>query len=179
MNTILPLLRKGSFIRSFVLFACIIVVVVMFWFVWNAFLSPESRATREMEKNYALYENWMQEYNQAITEDTYGGKTPEETLRLFIEALENEDIELASKYFLLDTKNSRKKYELALSEKKEDGTLTSLLDILRKMEKVEDGAIPDNTQIYGIKNSVGLLDYSIIFKKNNNPSAVIWKIEEM
>jgi len=36
-----------------------------------------------------------------MSEDTYGGKTPEETLNLFIEALKKEDLELASKYFVL------------------------------------------------------------------------------
>jgi len=35
-------------------------------------------------------------------EDTYGGETPEETLELFISALEKGDVELASKYFVLD-----------------------------------------------------------------------------
>lgn len=32
--------------------------------------------------------------------DTYGGDTPEETLRLFVEALEAKDYELAAKYFV-------------------------------------------------------------------------------
>src|SRR3990167_283218 len=34
--------------------------------------------------------------------DTYGGDTPEETLELFISALKTGDIDLASKYFVLD-----------------------------------------------------------------------------
>lgn len=34
--------------------------------------------------------------------DKYGGKTPEETINLFITALRRDDIELASKYFVLD-----------------------------------------------------------------------------
>lgn len=32
--------------------------------------------------------------------DTYGGKTPQETLRMYIEAVEKGDYELASKYFI-------------------------------------------------------------------------------
>ncbi len=38
--------------------------------------------------------------------DTYGGKTPEETLELFIEALEAGDYELASKYYLPEQQES-------------------------------------------------------------------------
>lgn len=33
-------------------------------------------------------------------QDTYGGKTPQETLRLYIEAVEKRDFDLASKYFV-------------------------------------------------------------------------------
>ncbi|MBI3019760.1 MAG: hypothetical protein HYY60_00320, partial [Parcubacteria group bacterium] len=63
--------------------------------VWAAtvYLSPEARKARDaneyLERLQAEYKN-----------DTYGGATPEETLSLFIAALEKGDIELASKYFL-------------------------------------------------------------------------------
>ncbi|OHA07512.1 MAG: hypothetical protein A3B29_02360 [Candidatus Sungbacteria bacterium RIFCSPLOWO2_01_FULL_51_34] len=53
--------------------------------------SPEYRAEQDLkalERRYA--------------EDTYGGKTPEETLELFIAALKKEDIDLAVKYFVFD-----------------------------------------------------------------------------
>ncbi|OGZ97033.1 MAG: hypothetical protein A3I44_06045 [Candidatus Sungbacteria bacterium RIFCSPLOWO2_02_FULL_51_17] len=53
--------------------------------------SPEYRAEQDLkalQKRYA--------------EDTYGGKTPEETLELFIAALKKEDIDLAVKYFVFD-----------------------------------------------------------------------------
>ncbi|OHA07435.1 MAG: hypothetical protein A2934_05600 [Candidatus Sungbacteria bacterium RIFCSPLOWO2_01_FULL_47_10] len=53
--------------------------------------SPEYQAEQEVE---SLTRQYM--------EDTYGGETPEETLELFISALEKGDVELASKYFVLD-----------------------------------------------------------------------------
>lgn len=37
--------------------------------------------------------------------DTYGGDTPEETLRLFVEAIEKKDYELAAKYYLPEIQN--------------------------------------------------------------------------
>lgn len=38
-------------------------------------------------------------------EDTYGGATPEETLKLFVQALEDKDYVLASKYFIPEKQN--------------------------------------------------------------------------
>ena len=43
----------------------------------------------------------IERYEELMRQDTYGGKTPEETLKLFVEALKKEDIELAAKYFSL------------------------------------------------------------------------------
>ena len=42
--------------------------------------------------------NWERQY----AEDTYGGDTPEETLRLFVSALKAGDTDLAAKYFVID-----------------------------------------------------------------------------
>ena len=41
------------------------------------------------------------EAERPYLEDIYGGKTPKETLELFIAAIEKEDFNLASKYFIL------------------------------------------------------------------------------
>ncbi|HNW96757.1 MAG TPA: hypothetical protein PKL20_02880, partial [Candidatus Paceibacterota bacterium] len=50
-------------------------------------------------KNAALmikgYNEMMDKISKTLTEDTYGGKTPQETLDMFINALEKGDIELA------------------------------------------------------------------------------------
>src|SRR3989338_5949308 len=41
------------------------------------------------------------EQERPYLEDTYGGATPKETLDLFIAAVEKEDFDLASKYFVI------------------------------------------------------------------------------
>lgn len=50
------------------------------------------------------------EIKKPYLEDYYGGKTPEETLRMFFDALRKDDIELASKYFYLDYQRQYGKY---------------------------------------------------------------------
>ena len=39
---------------------------------------------------------------ERVMADTFGGKTPQETLSMYIEAVEKKDYELASKYFVED-----------------------------------------------------------------------------
>lgn len=67
------------------------------------FFSPEARQERAMADLLERYAN-----------DTYGGETPEETLSLFIKALETGDVELASKYFVVE-KQEEMKEELTKS----------------------------------------------------------------
>ena len=68
-------------------FLGIIVIVGGGFFVWERYLSPQAKSNRETQKNYEKYLAWEENYKKAMTEDTYGGKTPEETLKMFIEAL--------------------------------------------------------------------------------------------
>ena len=59
----------------------------------------------EQKELRASIEAWEQEGKDLIKlykKDTHGGDTPEETLLLFITALEMEDYELASKYYLVE-----------------------------------------------------------------------------
>ena len=57
-----------------------------------------------------LYQQWSQQRYIASVEvlkaeyknDTYGGATPEETMQMFIKAFQAGDLELASKYFIIE-----------------------------------------------------------------------------
>ena len=72
---------------------------------------------REQDKAAAL--------EAAYKADTYGGATPEETLKLFIDALEKKDYELASKYFVAEEQGKQKN---VLEEGSRGDALTVLLD---------------------------------------------------
>ena len=61
--------------------------------------------------------------------DTFGGATPEETLALFIEALEAEDVELASKYFLPD---DREEMKSDLEKAKQEQQLSQVIEKNKK-----------------------------------------------
>ena len=59
---------------------------------------------------FQLYRQWSQQRYIASVEvlkaeyknDTYGGATPEETMQMFIKAFQAGDLELASKYFIIE-----------------------------------------------------------------------------
>jgi hypothetical protein len=51
----------------------------------------------------------VDQYAKEIKADKYGGKTPEETYAMFVEALKKEDIDLAVKYFVKEEQSEYKK----------------------------------------------------------------------
>ena len=103
--------------------------------------SPEYRVTQELK-----------ELERRYREDPYGGATPEETLQLFIDALKKGDVELASKYFVVD---KQEEWKNNLTEIKERGLLDAMvrdLESTRLTKKEEERAFftlvdEDNTAI--------------------------------
>jgi len=66
----------------------------------------EWREQRRQEKIIEKYDKAVAELEQKRKNDTFGGKTPEETVEKFLSVLKTGDLELASKY-----------YEMALQKK--------------------------------------------------------------
>ena len=94
--------QKTKFWKFVIGFLAIVLLAAGGFFVWNKYFSPQAKLARQTQENYQKYLDWQAKYEKAMREDTYGGKTPEETLNMFIDALKKGDIELASKYFMLD-----------------------------------------------------------------------------
>jgi len=126
------------------------------------------------EKNRSLGE--IERYNNALVkayeEDYDGGKTPEETLSLWVEAIKENDLEKASLYFLVDARTEALKL-LKLS--KDNGVLPRAIKEIEENGKIiissdGKGASLDTS----IKGDPG---FYITFKKN--PYTEIWKLEEI
>lgn len=145
-------------------------------------------------------------FNKAIIEmfkqDTYGGKTPEETFNLFVDALKNEDVDLAVKYFVLDP-DRRARYWKQFNNLKQGGKLKEYAEDWPKWEEFEiikddynnweDRAMVEHSRYYSEPETVQLpdgaggyietvlpagyyVDYAPVFTKNTNN---IWKIENL
>jgi len=169
--------RYWKFIAGFL---GIMVIAGAGFFVWNKYFSPQAKLERQTQENYQKYLNWQTNYEKAMKEDTYGGKTPEETLKMFIEALKKEDIGLASKYFVLREDGSADpKWIEVLKQKKETGQLSNIIDIVSR-------AVPDK-EITTIENTA----WFIVYKKDKpkeleadinlhfNTYSQVWGIESL
>ncbi len=144
---------------------------------WQAFISPYNERRKAMEEAYKkeqeeLISRAMERYKLA-KQDHYGGKTPEETLKLFVEALKKKDAKLAAKYYLpWEWENAESRINLLLS--KPDRYNKFLYAYQTGIIKVVDRAIGKAIKIYENKED----DAPYIMEMTYNQETGIWKIKE-
>src|SRR3989338_9653989 len=133
----------------------------------------------ERYQGYEEYNNYIkleQRYIQAMTEDTYGGKTPQETLDLFVAALKSEDVDLASKYFMLDDSLSREEWLNTLVKFKEEELLDNMVeDIEGKAKEDKEGKTDENDFKFVLFDGNG--DVGARINMQFNRYSKVWKIE--
>src|SRR3989344_5214806 len=104
------------------------IVVLGFLVIYGADFYNNPRILRdwlEARKTQKQYEDLKKLYEA----DTYGGKTPEETLALFIDALKKGDTDLAAKYFVIDEQEKERKY---FDDIKQKGFFNAMIADLEK-----------------------------------------------
>ncbi len=171
-----------------VVFILAIVAAFVIWGMLNA--SPWLKKLQNWRAARALQSQLQELYRN----DKYGGKTPEETFDMFIAALEKGDVELASKYFVLEKQESWLK---TLEEYKSKALLSNLTAELEnnknnwKLNNTSDETaaftynyvvktpfveeLPlGNGQTQKLTHPAGEFSAEIIFNKNKFSN--IWKI---
>lgn len=126
---------------------------------------------RKIEKEKERIEAAIREH---YLKDIYGGKTPQETLNMFIEALRKEDLELALKYV---DENERKEAGEKLEELKEKGYLDQFIENLTKVKpSPENEEPPIIPTLYGfeLRDEEGYLILAIGLRQNEYNK--LWKI---
>ena len=164
--------------RLFVVFGIIALIVIAVLLI--QYFEPEAVERREGRKNteefVELYEGWQKQ----LSEDTYGGKTPQETLNMFIEALRNEDLELASKYFApeMDEENPEKMtwqgHLEYLQGMKEKGFIQRMVDEFENFD--DDFRWSENVHWFTFNNEDGSIELEIPVSLNKNSG--VWKIQK-
>ncbi|MFH1346901.1 MAG: hypothetical protein ABIH10_01480 [Spirochaetota bacterium] len=176
-NLLLDAPKKNKYWKFVIGFLGIIILFGGGYFIWDNYLSPKAVSNRETEQNYQKFLDWQKNYEDAMKNDIYGGKTPEETLKMFIDALKKDDVELASKYFMLDKNGEvNQKWAKGLQDTKDAGQFQNLANLL-------SGAIIDSS------NSISAEDFKFKAYENNvlkayinmqlNKYSGVWKIESM
>jgi len=133
-------------------------------------------------EGYSYYDQWrgekrVEELAQLLTKiekdafdkkaaDKIGGKTPQETLDMFIKAVESGDYELASKYFVIEKQEEELK-SLQNSPKKNIENIMGMLEQTIQNE----GSYSEKKDIYVIRRPI--LASFVLYPSGN------WKIEEI
>ncbi len=151
-----------KFIGQFFGILAVIGVVLAGYSYYRYTKSPEYQALK-----------YYQEMEARYRADTYGGETPEETLQLFIDALKKGDIELASKYFVIE-KQQEKFRELKTGQ--ENNNLNKIIINLEKLTyptKYSDGLNYDLSFVEADKT----IKFGVHFVLNEATKK--WKIESL
>lgn len=94
-----PKSKKIKFIIWFVILLFgVMTVVNLALFGWYKFTQYIN--TKKVQQLAEELKKEEEEKYQRLMADTYGGKTPQETLKMYIDAVQKGDYELASKYFI-------------------------------------------------------------------------------
>ncbi len=120
-------------------------VVIIVFLAFLASLALDSYRQYKGEKRVAELANELKRLAdldlQKKTADTIGGKTPQETLEMFISAVEKGDYELASKYFVIERQEAELK-SLQISKKE---NIDNVMGMLRQASK---GAFLDENRFF-------------------------------
>lgn len=120
-----------KFVRRFlgiILVSLAIVLAVGFFAMWQREKGVENLAR-------SLEEIQRKQYERAMA-DIYGGKTPQETLRLYIEAVEAGDYELASRYFVEENRTKELESSNRMTENAIQNYTKLLSDALNRIDIV-------------------------------------------
>ncbi len=151
-----------------VLFLIVILfVAVSFFLNFGLAMYNQYKGQKRVTELKNELERLQKQADDAKAADTVGGKTPQETLDLFIAAVEKGDYELASKYFVIEKQAEWKK---DLEEVGLAGKLDTLLLPLSKVIYSDTGYFSDKKS-YNIHDPV-LVSF-VLYPSGN------WKIEEI
>lgn len=125
------------------------------------------RGERRVEELAQALKQWEQEIYDRKAADKIGGTTPQETLDLFISAVEKGDYELASKYFVIE---KQEKWKRELTDIKDKNKMNIFLSPIKEAEESQ-GEYSEDKETYSIHKPI-LVNF-IKYPSGN------WKIEEI
>lgn len=158
-------------LRKKIIFVVLAVVVLGGLLIWlgPGFYNDYKtwQFTKQMNQISEELDKAKKDEYQAMMADTYGGKTPQETLRMYITAVEKGDYDLASKYFVIE---KQKEWGVSLSKASNAGKLENLLLPLQNTS-IEGGYYSSDKKIYSVDNPIFI---EFVLKPNG-----VWKILQM
>jgi len=164
--------------QKFFVFFGIAVVIIAVILVFLNFSKTDKEFVPRDKNSFTSQEdylNYLEEYKNAQSKDTYGGKTPEETLQLFVNALKKGDTTLASKYFVLSKQVEIKK---ELEQGIKSGGVNKFIEFYsfdkKKVTKMGELDLYEIEYLNEKGEAPGFI-FSIKFVQESN----LWKIESL
>lgn len=146
-------------------------VILLLAIVWGVVWGPQTFSFYWYEYLNRKHLAEFEAIEEAYRTDTNGGETPEETLDLFVEALEAGDAGLAASYFVPEKRGEMEKQFKA-------GFKSGGVDLLLgDLKRVETGTLvgDDRFEFVVLDNNQVLFSYSLI----KNPNSQKWLIESL
>ncbi len=142
------------------------IFVVVIGILWGIYYYQQWQGERAVTALNAYLQEQSDAAIQAAMADTYGGSTPQETLRMYIDAVEKGDYGLASKYFI----ESKREVELTSLQNSSQENITGIISLLKEAEKTRGGWSEDKKG-FVITDPI-LVDF-VLYPNN------IWKLVEI
>ena len=119
--------KKNSYWKFVGAFLALIILALGGLLGWSYYKFKSGE--KAVENLADALKKWNDELYQKQLADTYGGKTPQETLEMYIAAVEAGDYELASKYFVIE---KREGWRVELDEIKNSGKVDVFIAPLKQ-----------------------------------------------
>ena len=163
-NKIIAKEERRSYSRFVIGFLSMILFVVGGYTVWRWY---EVHEREKMVNEFTSRLGHVGEEIRAVElSDAYGGTTPQETLRLYVDAIQKNDYELAIRYFISGDQETE--FNALDSATKED--LAHYLVLLRDLETAPGTYAPDK-KLYSIPMS-GNISADFVLYPNG-----VWKMK--
>lgn len=115
-----------------IFFTAVIIFITVIAFILFYPGLPDYYASWKIGRNYKKFEKAFIDF---LKNDKYGGKTPQETYEMYVNALKKQDIELAAKYYYFEKQDREEK---RLKELKEQNKLKQYADSMPKWEDMTE-----------------------------------------
>ena len=145
--------------------AIFVIIVVLIW--WTNIIPILNQRHQE----YKVLSG-IDKLKEAYRNDTYGGATPEETLKMFTEAFKVGDLNLASKYFIPEKQSE---YLAKMQNWVKLGKVEEIVSLLSRAKWSGDSNT--NQDQMDVWNSGKELEVSVFFFQNENSKK--WKLMGM
>ena len=160
-----PKRKYWKFVAGFlgIIIGVFVLTNVGLW-LWQSY--NQWQGEKRVERLAQELKRLEQENYQRAMADTYGGKTPQETLQMYIEAVEKGDYELASKYFI----GEKREKELESFTGATQEFIKKYINLVKESSH-KDGTYDLEKKYFSINKPIGI---RMIFYPNG-----IWKIIEI